>query len=71
MVSHLFRRNEAGARAVHGDGERAGGLTQLVASVSLRQAVECHAHTGAALVQVDESVGAYHQHSTCNQLEGL
>ena len=65
LNSHLFGRYETGARAVHGDSERARRLTKLIASVRLSQAVECHAHTGAALIQIDKSVGTNHQHSTC------
>ena len=65
LNSHLFRRYETGARAVHGDSKRARWLTKLVAGVRFSQAVECHAHTRAALIQVDKSVGTNHQYPTC------
>ena len=65
----LLRRDEASSRTVHGDGERGGWLSKLVAGVRLGKAVQGYAKTRAALVEVDQSVGSHYQHTTWKKIK--
>ena len=60
----LFRGDEHGVGAVHGDGYIASWVTEWEVSGDVRDRVERHAHGGGALVEIENGVGPHQQHAT-------